>query len=215
MINRNQPWQLVCFDLDGTLVHGTTTCLHLSRALGHEAVLSDLESRYARGEISNSACADIDATFYVGLPLRRVEDLLNDIPMIAGINETVRALELEGIPSLIATVTWKFAAEIIARRFGFLQASGTEMAISESGILEGRVSKHFDEFSKLEYVRAFCSSRGIDLKRVVAIGDSRSDIPLFGAVGRSVALNATAPAKAAASHSLDTNWLPDVLALLR
>jgi phosphoserine phosphatase len=46
------------------------------------------------------------------------------------------------------------------------------------------------------------------------VGDSRSDIPLFGAVGFSVALNATVTATAAASVAIQTNDLNDVLKLV-
>jgi hypothetical protein len=50
-----------------------------------------------------------------------------------------------------------------------------------------------------------------DGKQAIAIGDRRSDIPLFGQIGCAVALNATLQAKAAASLSVDTNWLPEIL----
>jgi phosphoserine phosphatase len=52
------------------------------------------------------------------------------------------------------------------------------------------------------------------MSQVVAVGDARSDIPLFGAVGFSVALNATPVAQAAASISLRSDRLPDVLAVI-
>lgn len=211
MSHSTERWHLACFDLDGTLVHGTSTCLHLSRALGHEDVLSDLEERYARGEISNAAVAETDARHYTGLALARVEELLADIPLIDGLAQTIEALRSRGIPSIICTVTWKFAAEIVAKRFGFAAASGCEMSLTGTGLLSGKVSRHFDEYSKLSFVRDYCAVNGVSLDRVFAVGDSRSDIPLFGAVGFSVALNATPLAKRAATCAVDTSWLPDVL----
>jgi phosphoserine phosphatase len=210
----NERWRLACFDLDGTLVHGTSTCLHLSRSLGHEAVLANLEEQYARGEISNAEVAEADARYYTGLSLARVEELLSDIPLIEGLAQTVETLGRRGIPSIICTVTWKFAAEILAKRYGFAAASGCEMSITDTGLLSGKVSKHFDEHSKLKFVQEYCAVRGIPMNCTFAVGDSRSDIPLFGAVGFSVALNATPLAKQAATCSLETAWLPDVLRLL-
>jgi phosphoserine phosphatase len=41
------------------------------------------------------------------------------------------------------------------------------------------------------------------MQQVVAIGDSRSDLPLFAAVGYSVALNATSDARVAARATAD------------
>jgi len=46
------------------------------------------------------------------------------------------------------------------------------------------------------------------------VGDSRSDLPLFGAVGFSVALNGTQAANAAASVAIQTDNLADVLGLI-
>ena len=209
-----ERWRLACFDLDGTLVLGTSTCQHLSRSLGHEDILSSLEDRYARGEISNAEVANTDAQFYAGLSLAQVEDKLRDIPIIDGLPQTIEALRSRGIPSIICTVTWKFAAEIVAKRYGFVGASGCEMSLTHNGLLSGKVSKHFDEYSKLNYVREYCTVHGISMDSVFAVGDSRSDIPLFSAVSFSIALNATPIAKQAATCSLDTKWLPTMLTLL-
>lgn len=214
MSQLTERWRLACFDLDGSLVHGTSTCQHLSRSLGHEHILKSLEEQYARGEISNAEVAEADAQYYAGLSLAQVEEKLADIPLIDGLAQTIEALRSRGIPSIICTVTWKFAAEILAKRYGFLGASGCEMSLSSNGLLSGRVSKHFDEHSKLNFVREYCKVHGISMDSAFAVGDSRSDIPLFGAVGFSVALNATPLAKQAATCSLETGWLPDVLTLL-
>lgn len=49
---------------------------------------------------------------------------------------------------------------------------------------------------------------------VVAVGDSRSDLPPFAAAGGPVALNATQDARKAATYTLDTEDLRDVLPFL-
>lgn len=55
----------------------------------------------------------------------------------------------------------------------------------------------------MPFVADFCRRRGIEVKEVVAIGDSRSDLPLFATAGFSIALNATSDARAAANTSVD------------
>lgn len=84
-----------------------------------------------------------------------------------------------------------------------------------AGRLTGQVAQHFDEFDKRDFVRGWCEERATSLDEVVAVGDSRSDLPLFSVVGRSVALNGTPAARAAADESLDTDDLRDVLPALR
>ena len=211
MPTKHSQWRLACFDLDGTLVFGTTMCLHLAAKLGHLEWLRKLELQYAAGEISNAQVADGDAPYYAGQSLEAIASHLASIPIINGIEPAIATLRGLGIDSLICTVTWNFAARMIASRYGFVGASGVEMQVDEKGVLTGRVAKYFDEYDKLEFVKSYSEARGIPMSRVFAVGDSRSDIPLFGAVGFSVAINATAAAKAVASVAIETDDLTDVL----
>jgi phosphoserine phosphatase len=112
---------------------------------------------------------------------------------------------------LVTTVTWKFAAEFFQDRYGLDAVSGCEMEEDENGILQGKVKKHFEAEEKIDFLQSFCLPRGIDLEQCVAVGDSRSDIPLFGKVGLAIALNATADAEAAAHVALRTADLRDII----
>lgn len=205
------PIRVVCFDLDGTLVSGTSTSQHLSDRLGHGSLIRELEEKYDRGNLSAQAFAEAEARFYSGLSLADISELLSDVPLIGGISETIEALRERGISAIIGTLAWRFAAQIITDRFGFAAASGVVMGVDAAGKLSGRVERHFDELDKVAFVQAYCRLHSIPMSRVVAVGDARSDVPLFGTVGYSVALNATPVAQAAASTSLNTKWLPDIL----
>jgi phosphoserine phosphatase len=209
------PVRVVCFDLDGTLVHGTSTSQHLSDRLGHGSLIRELEKQYDRGSLSAQAFAEAEARFYSGLSLADVSELLIDVPLIGGLSETIEALREQGIAVILGTLAWSFAAQIIGDRFGLAAASGVVMGLDADGKLSGRVDSHFDELDKVAFVRTYSDLRGVPMSQVVAVGDARSDVPLFGAVGYSVALNATPSARAAASTSLDTQWLPDILGALR
>jgi phosphoserine phosphatase len=92
--------------------------------------------------------------------------------------------------------------------------SGTEIELDADAIPTGDVKRHFDEWDKLEFVASYCKANDVDLAECIAVGDSRSDIPLFKAVGFSVAINATSWAREAASVALNTEDLTDVLDLI-
>lgn len=135
------------------------------------------------------------------------------MPCIGGIEETVRALTGAGRRVLLATVTWRFAAELVAERYGFEAACGTEMGM-DGGRLSGSVSRYFDEWDKLRFVEGWCSANGYALADAAAVGDSRSDVPLFERAGLAIALNASDDARAAADHAVDADDLTAVLPLL-
>jgi phosphoserine phosphatase len=215
--SRSEPtraWELACFDLDGTLLPRTSVSQFFADRLGRGEELAVLERRYVAGEISNADVADLTAAQYAGRGHDWVRAVLADIPCIRGIEETVSALAARGIPSLLCTVTWRFAAEVLRERYGFVAASGTELGEEPEGVLSGRVSLYFDEHDKRRFVEDWCAARDLRLERCLAVGDSRSDIPLFEAVGFSIALNATPAARAAATVALDTEDLRDVLTLI-
>lgn len=203
-------WRLACFDLDGTLVRGTSVSQHLADRVGSSEEMAELERRYAAGEISNSVVAEQQARAYAGMPLSEIVEMLADIPCIEGIDTTIAALRERGIESLLCTVTWRFAAGEFGRRHGFVAVSGTEIEL-EDGVPTGAIDRHFDEWDKLAFVESYCEANSISLSECIAVGDSRSDLPLFQAVGFSVALNATAEARAAATVILDTETLVDLL----
>ena len=201
---------VVAFDLDGTLLRGTSVSMCLAQAMGYGESLRDLERRYASGAISNREVAEHTAPWFTGVAPSEVGAMLMTAPWMAGVHETVSALRAEGVHVLLATVTWKFAADEVARRFGFEATSGTVMDII-AGRLTGQVARHCDEFDKCDFVRLWCQERAVNLQVVMAVGDSRSDLPLFSVVGRSVAINATPDARAAADETIDTDDLRDVL----
>lgn len=134
-------------------------------------------------------------------------------PWISGMAETFQTLTASGASILLGTITWSFAAEMLRDPHGFAAVSGTEMQAVD-GVLSGTVSRYFDEYDKASFVEEWCAQSGYSMSQVAAVGDSRSDIPLFSRAGLSIALNATPDARDAATHVLDTEDLRDVLGLL-
>ncbi len=206
-------YQVVVFDLDGTLLRGTTVSLLLARWLGQAEEIARLEQAFHAHEITNTVVADTSAGWLTGKTTAEVWRVLDDGPWIAGLQETLRVLTTAGKNLLLGTITWSFAAEMLRERHGFAAVSGTEM-IEVDGVLSGTVGRYFDEHDKVRFVQDWCADNGFAMSQVVAVGDSRSDVPLFQTVGMSIALNATPDARAVATHALDTDDLRDLLPLL-
>jgi phosphoserine phosphatase len=206
-------YPVVVFDLDGTLLRRTTVSLLLAEYLGHTETFDELERSFAAGEISNRAIADASVRCYAGRTTSEIRSVLAAASWIDGIDETVRTLAETGTHVLLATITWRLAAELLQERHGFTSVSGTELQIT-NGVVGDVVSRYFDEHDKLRFVEGWCAERSISLADVAAVGDYRSDIPLFRRVGRAVALNATPEAQRVATHVIDTEHLREVLPLL-
>lgn len=205
---------VVVFDLDGTLLRGTTVSLLLARWLGRESDIAELERRFQAHEISNSVVADTSAAWLAGKHTADVWRVLVNGDWISGMTETFQRLADTGSSVLLATITWRFAAEMLRKQYAFVAVSGTEMQVTNGG-LSGRVTRYFDEHDKVRFVESWCAENGFSMSDVAAVGDSRSDVPLFRRAGMSVALNATPDARKAATHVLDADDLRDVLTPLQ
>jgi len=204
---------LVAFDLDGTLIPKTSVARHLMAGLGRKDEADELERRYLRGEIDQREAARLSGRAFTGLALATVPKRLRALRMIGGLPETLAALKAAKIPTIIATVTWTFAVRHYVERYGFIAHSGTVMR-ARDGRLTGRIARYCSELDKLDFVRRHARRRGIPMAEVVAVGDARSDLPLFAAAGFAVALNASPDARAAADLCLDTADLRDLLGVL-
>lgn len=207
-------YPVVVFDLDGTLLRGTTVLRLLATHLGHAKEVAELDRAISAGEISSQVIADRSAAWFAGCSVAEMGDVLATGPWIQGIAETVSALSDAGTRVLLGTITWRFAAELLGDQFGFDAVSGTELH-ADGDALRGTIARHFDEHDKARFVEDWCGANGFTFEQVAAVGDSRSDIPLFERVDRAVALNATPDAKRAATHTLNSDDLRAVLPLLR
>jgi HAD superfamily phosphoserine phosphatase-like hydrolase len=204
---------VVFVDLDGTLLPQTTVSALTAAWLGRRGALDELERRYRAGQISNAVLAETSAGWFAGRNIDEISEALLAACWIEGIADTVARLRSAGAYVALATVSWRFAAEVVAERYGFDACSGTEMAL-EKGRLTGVVSRSFDAEDKAAFVDDVCARQGVPTSAAAAIGDSRSDLPTFARVGFSIALNADDAAREAATVSLDTEDLRDVLPLL-
>jgi phosphoserine phosphatase len=207
------PEGLVAVDLDGTLLRGTSVSRLLAEHLGHRDLLEELEAAFAAGAITNAVVADRSAAFLRDVFLDDVGRLLASASWLQGIAEGVELLRRRRMRVLLTTITWRFAAEIAARLFRFDAACGTEMEVVD-GRLSGKVAAHFDAGDKAEFARRACVDCGIDSSRLVAVGDSLSDLPLFALADLAVALNATEPARRAATVAVETDDFRDVAQLI-
>jgi phosphoserine phosphatase len=164
--------------------------------------------------MSAGEIARAESVLYKGRTSDEITLMLSSIPTIRGIEETVGYLKRHGIHVLLTTISWTFASRVFAERFGFHDYSGYVMNYLPDGTLSGETARECDEFRKRDFVMEYCDARRISMSEVFAVGDSRSDIPLFQSVGHSVAINASPQAIAAATRSIETMDLREVLALI-
>lgn len=143
----------------------------------------------------------------------QVSGWLDELPLVSGITETVAWCRQNGLVPVLAPLAWSPVGSYLTDRFGFHAFSGPRLETTD-GRFTGRVARHFDEYDKRDLALEQARELGVAARSCGAVGDSRSDLPLFASVGLSVGFNASAGARAAATVTVDDDDLRGVLPFL-
>lgn len=201
------------FDVDGTLVPETSSSQHLASYLGHLDILRQAEDAYADGKMDNREVSILDARGWKGRSDAKVSGFLADLPLVAGIPEVVEWCRANDVAAYLSTLAWEPVGRHLCARFGFAGACGPSLH-KRDGVYTGTVDQHFDEFDKRDFALRIAARLKVGPSRCAAVGDSRSDLPLFAEVDVSIAFNASEAARAVATECAVGHDLTAVLAPL-
>jgi phosphoserine phosphatase len=184
------------FDMDGTLLRGTTAAIELSRRMGRLEPLAELERGFAAGEIAPADFAIEMRALWVELTAELVAEVVADAPWIDGIEDVSWDIAERGERSMLITMSPDFFAEHLgARGIDIVRASRWPAPpfaapIDPAGILSPA--------DKVRLTEAERTAHGLGRHACVAYGDSMSDLPLFAVLENTVAVNADAALERAA-----------------
>lgn len=212
-----RKYDLVCFDMDGTL-----TKLRSSWCWVHSCFGVDNEPAYqafCNGEIDEPEFMRRDIALWTGkkpdVTTRDIAVLFRDMPLIDGIQETIACLRANGIRSVIISGGIDLAAGMLAREFGFDDYIADELLAHEDGRLTGEGRMNVDLRDKGINVREYIERYGTTMERTVSVGNSFTDIPMFKNSGMSIAFNPTDTyTQEAATHTIFSENIADILDLI-
>jgi HAD superfamily phosphoserine phosphatase-like hydrolase len=189
--------RLVAFDLDGTLIRGPTICESLAEPLGKLSRMREFEQLR---DLAQIRAARQEMLTWYGEPLIALCENLKDVDIAPGADEAFELLAQRGIRTAIVSITWSFAVEWFARRFGAGAWIGTG---AQSGEIE-----HFWPSDKPVWLAHHANALGIELSEVAAVGDSHGDVPMLAAVGHPFFVGADLPPEIAhAAHAPNADLL--------
>ena len=173
-------------------------------------MLRRAEDAYAEGRMDNHQVSLLDAAGWRGRTHDQVTNLLADLPLVTGIHKVVSWCREQDVTPYLATLAWEPVGQFLCKPFGFAGASGPRLAIQD-GVYTGNVERHFDELDKRDIAIRKAADMGLPASACAAVGDSRSDLPLFADVGLSIAFNAGAALEAVAAACVSG---PDLQAVI-
>jgi phosphoserine phosphatase len=198
---------LFVFDLDGTLLPGSTASLELAAALDALDELHALEVDFRAGDLDTRGFAAAVHDLFGGLRAEQVGAAFAASRLLARVADVFADIRARGERSLVITMSPDFyAAHLVGLGADAVHASRfpappyRDVAFDPTGILTP------DDKPRL--VEHELAATGIPAERCVAFGDSMSDAPLFRSLRRTVAVNADEHLRdlAAATYVGDDLW---------
>jgi phosphoserine phosphatase len=174
------------FDMDGTLLHGTTAPILLAAALGQPDALHALEERFSFGTATAVEFArELHDMWGVVAP-EVAQQAFAAAPLLANVREVLADIRRRDERACLITMSPDYFAEqfldfgfdaVFASRF----PRSADDPLDEAGILTPE--------DKPRLAARFCAEHGLAMKDAIAYGDSMSDVFLFEEVGVRVAVN--------------------------
>ncbi|MFG2121714.1 HAD family hydrolase [Streptomyces sp. NPDC048710] len=204
--------RLHLFDLDGTLLHGTTAPVELSRQLGREAETVALDREIAEGRIGPPEYATRVYDLWAELTEAHVSVAFEAAPWLARIREVWAEIRATGDYCAVVSLSPSFFVERLLG-WGAHAAYGSRFPtvpftepVDPAGVLNAA--------AKVTIADRLCQEFGVTRADCVAYGDSLSDRELFAVVPVSVAVNADGHLAGLATYSYTGRDLWDAYELV-
>lgn len=194
MRDRRPRFDLVLFDMDGTLTEVRSPWEHIHRLLGLWDGVGDrhLEAWLA-GRIDYDAFFRLDVELWLGRPREELLGILDAIPLKPGVPETLRALDAAGVHPVILSTGFAHVGRRIGEAAGVdLEIHANELVFDAAGrFVSAELVVSGDERSPLAkraVAPAIMKRLGVRPERALAVGDSAGDTGMFETVGHSLAV---------------------------
>ncbi|MFI1157250.1 HAD family hydrolase [Streptomyces sioyaensis] len=206
--------KLHLFDMDGTLLYGSAAAVEISRRLGLEREIAELERGFAAGGLTPVQFAQRACELWAAeLTELQVAAAFEGAPWLTGIQEVWADIRARGERCAVISLSPAFFVERLLA-WGADTAHGSRwpavpirQAVDPAGILSSA--------AKVRIADELCVQYGLTRADCIAYGDSMSDTELFAAVPQSVAVNADHHVSDLASYAYVGRDLREVYELIR
>jgi phosphoserine phosphatase len=178
--------RLFVFDMDGTLLIGTTACIEIAKMSGTLGQLHVLEEQFGAGEIDAFCFAQNIGALWGMVDEHVVRAAFEGTPKLAHIKAVTNLIRRGGGKSCLITMSPDFYANVFYEYgFDFIAASQFPRSSTE----EIKPEKILNPKDKATIVQGWCNRLGFELNKCVAFGDSMSDYLLFKELEHTVSIN--------------------------
>ena len=180
--------ELVVFDLDNVIIDGEAID-EIGKLANVEDEIAEITEKAMQGEIDFETSIKDRVKLLEGTSIEEIEKLADELPLMAGAEETINALKEKDLDVVIISGSFDVVAEKVKDKLGVDEVYTNSFSV-EDGKLTGEVTGPLVSGSKLDVLKDHVEKAGIALDDVVAVGDGANDISMIESAGCGIAFNA-------------------------
>lgn len=212
--NKIDKVELVMFDMDGVLtdIVSSWKYIHDYFNTSNERSVND----YLKGNIDDMEFIRRDASLWKengkSIKKDKLVEILSDVPLMKGAEKCINYLSENNIKTAIVSAGLDILADRVAKELGIDYVLANGIRTDTEGYLNGKGILGVKLMYKDKAVKSFAKKNKIPLERIVSVGNSCFDIPMFEITGLSIAFNpGDECTKKAADISVESKDLSEII----
>lgn len=211
LFRRNK--RLIVLDADMTFLQ-CEVIDELGKMAGVEKELMAITHKAMCGEMDFKTALATRVKLLKGLPVSKLQELLERLPLTPGAEDLVRILKHLSYKIAIVSGGFQFFIDSLKKKYGLDYGFANQLKIVDgkvTGELEGEI---IDAKAKESVLMSIAAKEGLSLRQVVAVGDGANDIHMLACAGLGIAFNAKPIVQQHARASINISNLELILYFL-
>ena len=201
--------KLVVFDLDNVIIDGEGID-EIGKLVNVEDQIAAITEQAMQGELNFETSIKQRVGLLEGAAVDDIKKLADEMPLMAGAEETVKSLKENGFDVIIISGSFDIIANTIKQKLP-VDEIFTNTLVSKDGALTGEVTGPLVSGNKLDVLKGYIADAGYTLDECVSVGDGANDISMIESAKYGIAFNAKPALKENADIIVETRNLTDVL----
>ena len=201
--------KLVVFDLDNVIIDGEGID-EIGKLVNVEDQIAAITEQAMQGELNFETSIKQRVGLLEGAAVDDIKKLADEMPLMAGAEETVKSLKENGFDVIIISGSFDIIANTIKQKLP-VDEIFTNSLVSKDGVLTGEVTGPLVSGTKLDILKEYIADAGYTLDECISVGDGANDISMIESAKYGIAFNAKPTLKENADIIVETRNLTDVL----
>lgn len=208
-----QRRQLICFDMDSTLI-GQEVIDELAKEAGIGEQVAEITERAMQGELDFQQSFRARVALLKGLDATVLSAIAERLTINEGAKRLISTLKAQGYYTAIFSGGFVFFAQYLQKKLGIDEVHANVLDIQDGVVTGNVVGTVVDAQRKAVLLQQLAEQRGLTLAETIAVGDGANDLPMLSLAGLGVAFHAKPLVRKQAQQAISVVGLDGILSLL-